>query len=133
MDEQMTIFDVLYPDKINPLRELIRSIEPYWVYSKRRLIEMYNEDPDLRDARGFAKAARQQYCTYGVRGHYQFDKEPNTLQSWDMKKDTINISYNDSQGQKHERIYSWEDFARELADMIRTGEYKEGTGIWTVS
>ncbi len=128
MDEQMTIFDVLYPGKIAPIRELIRSTEPTWVYSRKRLIEMYNEDPDTRDLRGFAQACRQQYCTYGERGHYQDDKEPNTLQSWYMKKDTINISYNDSQGQRHERIYSWEDFARELADMIRAGEYKDDSG-----
>ena len=39
MPEQMTIFDMLYPEKINPVRELIRTVEPYWVYSKRILIE----------------------------------------------------------------------------------------------
>ena len=126
MNEQMSIFDMLYPDPIDPLRELIRSTEPYWVYSRKRLIEIYRENPDTMDLRRLAQACRQQYCTYGERGHYKDDKEPNALQSWDMKKDTINISYNDSQGKKHERIYSWEDFARELVDMIWTGEYTEG-------
>jgi hypothetical protein len=128
MNEQMSIFDMLYPDKINPIRELIRNTEPYWSYSKELLINMYNEDPDLRDLRGFANTAKRQYCTYGARGQFRADEEPNALQSWDMTKDTITIEYNDAGGKKHERVYSWEDFARELADMIRSGEYKDDSG-----
>lgn len=128
MPEQMTIFDMLYPDKINPVRELIRTTDPYRIDSRRCLVESCYEGLDERSPREFAEKARFHYCMYGTRGHYREDKEPNALQSWDMKKDTIEISYNDSQGQKHERVYSWEDFARELADMIRNGEYKDDSG-----
>lgn len=125
MSEQMNIFDMLYPDKINPVRELIRSTDPYWSYSKRTLIEKCYDGLDERSPREFAESARFHYCMYGMRGHYQEDKEPNTLQSWDMTKKLITIEYNDAGSNKHKRVYSWEDFARELADMIRSGEYKD--------
>lgn len=124
----MTIFDMLYPDKINPVRELIRTVEPYWVYSKRILIEKCYEGLDERSPREFARSAQLHYCTYGIRGHYEEDQKPNTIQSWDMTKDLITIEYNDAGSNRHKSVYSWEDFARELADMIRNGEYKDDRG-----
>ena len=128
MPEQMTIFDMLYPEKINPIRELIRATDPYWTYSKRFLIEKCYEGLDERSPREFARSAQLHYCTYGIRGHYEEDQKPNTIQSWDMKEFTIKIVYNDAANTRHEMIISWEDFARELADMIRSGEYKDDSG-----
>lgn len=128
MPEQMTIFDMLYPEKINPVRELIRTTDPYWAYSKRFLIEKCYEGLDERSIRDFARSARWHYCAYGIRGNYREDKEPNALQSWDMRESTIKIAYNDAGNERHEMIISWEDFARELADMIRSGKYKDDSG-----
>ena len=58
MPEQMTIFDMLYPEKINPVRELIRTTDPYWAYSKRTLIEECYKGLDERSPRSFAEQAR---------------------------------------------------------------------------
>lgn len=124
MNEQMSIFDMLYPEKINPIRELIRTTDPYWAYSKRFLIEKSYE----RSIRDFARSARWHYCAYRIRGHYEEDQKPNAIQSWDMREFTIKIVYNDAGNTRHEMIISWEDFARELADMIRSGEYKDDSG-----
>lgn len=37
------------------------------------------------------------------------------------------VAYNDQEGNNHEIIRSWQDFAREVMDLIWSGEYrKEG-------
>ena len=45
MPEQMTIFDMLYPDKINPVRELIDDPHMVFVgdYLVEELTEYYNK------------------------------------------------------------------------------------------
>ena len=47
MPEQMTIFDMLYPEKINPVRELIRTTDPYRIDSRRCLKICFVEQDSL--------------------------------------------------------------------------------------
>lgn len=120
MNEQMTIFDVLYPERINPVREVAKQASPYWETSKQKLINLCNSDPDIKP---FAKAVRNEYCPYGCAGHYSRENVPNRMQNYDMRSDLIWIEYTDERGEWHKNAYSWEDFAREIADMIWSGEY----------
>ena len=122
MNEQINIYDLLYPDRINPIREVARQAGPYWTTSERKLIDLCDTDPDIRT---FTKAVKNEYCPNEFAGHYGGDHSPNTLQGYEMRRDTITAWFYDPDGKRQERKYSWEDFAREIADLIWSGEYKE--------
>lgn len=119
---QITIFDLIYPDKINPIREVAKQASPYWTTSKKKIIDLCDDDPDIK---AFAKAVRHEYCPYGCAGHYSRNNVPNRMQNYDMRADLINVCYTDEQGNYQKRSYSWEDFAREIADLIWSGQYEE--------
>ena len=120
--QQMTIFDLLYPEQIDPLRECARLASPQWVQSRGDLIRLAKEDPDIER---WTRHVRHEYCPYGLNGHYGASDKPNTLTKWDMRTDDIIIAYNDPEGNKHEITRSWQDFAREVMDLIWSGEYRE--------
>lgn len=120
MNEQMTIFDVLYPERINPVREVAKKAGPYWTTSKQKLIDLCNADPDIKT---FARAVRHEYSPYGFAGYYGGSDEPNTLVKYDLNTSLIKMVYNDGAGRRTEAVCSWEDFARELSFMIWAGEY----------
>lgn len=123
MNGQMSIFDLLYPDRIDPIVEVAKRAVPNWTTSKQKLIELCNEDPDIRD---FAKAVKKEYCPHGVYGHYGGDPHNrNSLQGWDMRNDLIRTWFYDTKGKLQEQVYTWEDFAREIADMIWSGQYTD--------
>ena len=44
---------------------------------------------------------------------------------WDLQTSRIKTIYIDSMGERQERAYSWEDFARVVGEMIQNGEYRE--------
>ena len=44
---------------------------------------------------------------------------------YDMRTEHISVYFFDQIGQKQTRIYSWEDFAREISDKIWRGEWSE--------
>ena len=122
MTGQMSIYDLLYPDRINPLRECAKRASPQWVQSRGNLIRLAKEAPDIER---WTRHVRHEYCPYGLNGHYDGNDKPNTLTKWDMRTDDIIIAYNDPEGNKREIIRSWQDFARELMDLIWSGEYRE--------
>ena len=122
MNGQMTIFDLLYPKRINPIREVAKRSRPYWKESKQKLIDLCDTDPDISI---WSKAVKDEYCPYGCAGHYGGDDKPNTLIGWDMGSSKIKTIFNDNENQRQERWYSWADFSREIADMIWSGEYEE--------
>lgn len=122
MTGQMSIYDLLYPDRINPLRECARLASPQWVQSRGDLIRLAKEDPDIER---WTRHVRHEYCPYGLNGHYNMCNKPNALTSWDMRTEDITITYNDPDGNNHEIIRSWQDFAREVMDLIWSGEYRE--------
>lgn len=118
MNGQMTIFDLLYPDRINPIAEVAKMARPYWKDSREKI--MRYQDIDIK---AFAKVVRHQYCPYGCAGHYGGNHTPNSMQGYDMRSDVIKTWFYDSEGKQQERVYSWEDFAREIADLIRINQY----------
>ena len=121
MSGQMTIFDLLYPERINPIREVARRTSPYWTTSRNKLIDQLNKDPDINT---WSKAVKDEYCPYGYAGGYGYGGDPNTLEGWTMRTNHIVTEYYDEEGKRQERAYSWADFAREIADMIWCNEYK---------
>lgn len=124
MTGQMSIFDILYPDRINPIREMAEHSGPMWTHSRKKLIALAHTDPDIKT---FAKAVKHHYCPYGFGGHYGGNGKPNTMKSWEMRNNNIQTVYYDSEGKEQERIYSWEDFAREIWDLIMSGKYERRT------
>ena len=120
MGEQMTIFDVLFPDKIKPLREVARLEGEGWTRTRQELTDLCNTDPDITT---FAKACKDAYCPYGLSGRVSDSGKPNTLIGYDLMTKEIKTYWRDDQNKEHESIYSWEDFAREVSDLIWSGEY----------
>ena len=120
--KQMTLYDLLYPARINPIVEVAKSAAPYWTTSRQKLIDLCNTDPDIKL---FAKAVKEEYCPHGFAGYYGGDHSPNSMQGYEMRIDKITTWFYDSEGERQERIYSWEDFAREIADLIWSGQYEE--------
>ena len=122
MNGQMTIFDLLCPERIKPVEEVARIASPYWTTSRQKLIDLCNTDPGIKT---FAKAVRHEYCPYGAFGQYCDNGRPNELVGYDMRSNLIKIAYRDGSSKRVESVCSWEDFARELSMMIWAGEYKE--------
>ena len=122
MTGQLSIYDLFYPDRIDPLRECARHASPQWMQSRGDLIRLANEDPDIER---WTRHVRHEYCPYGLNGHYSMSTKPNALTSWDMRTEDITITYNDPEGVSHTIIRSWQDFAREVMGLIRSGEYRE--------
>lgn len=120
--QQMTIFDLLYPEQIDPLHECAKHAGPHWKQSREDLIKLAGEDPDIER---WTKAVRKNYCPYGASGYYGMADKPNALTGYDMRTEQIKITYNDLDGKKCEIIRSWQDFAREVMDLIWSGEYRE--------
>lgn len=122
MNGQMTVFDWLEPDRIDPIREVAKHGSVYWTDSRKKIIDLCRERPDVKT---FARALRREYSPYGCNGHYGGDHAPNTMVGWNMAASLIKTEYIDSMGERQERVYSWEDFARVVDEMIQSGEYKE--------
>lgn len=118
---QLDLFYQL-PDVFDPLREVAARAAPYWTTSKRELVELCDQDPDISE---WTQAVKHEYCPYSFAGYYGGGGEPNSLKSWEMKPRTIKIEYYDKRGIKQTMIASWADFARKIADLIWRGEYGE--------
>lgn len=127
MTGQMSIFDVLYPNRIDPLTETAKRAGVYWTHSED-MIRKYQKAlvTGRISIKEFARAVRHHYCPYGFAGFYGGDDNPNTMRAWEMRPKNIKTIHIDSDGKKQERIYSWEDFAREIDLLIDTGKYGRG-------
>lgn len=113
MTGQMNIYDLLYPDRINPIREVAKMASPYWKNAGEKIRAFV--DSDIKD---LAKVVRHQYCPYGAAGHYGMGKGANTLNGYDMRSDLIWVDWIDEENKKQRSAYSWEDFTREVVDLI---------------
>ena len=125
MGLQMTIYDILCPEKINPIRALAETVNPHYTQSKTWILSAYRKNPGMES---FSRAVRKQYCPWGYAGHFGHAAEgTNELDGWEMRNDVIKVWYFDEEGKKQERWYTWQDFADEIQNMIINGEYKEAT------
>lgn len=123
MSAQMSIFDILYPDRIDPIAEVAKMATPMWTRSRDSIIKCH----DKLDLKHFAAAVRHEYCPYGCAGHYGGEHTPNTMIGYDMRTPDISVEYYDEHGDRQRIIISWEDFAREIRHMIETGNYRKET------
>ncbi len=111
---QMSIFDYL-PRPFDPVHFVAMTASVYWEDSKTRLISYCNTDPDIET---WSEVVRHEYCPYGGSGFYGGSGEPNTVRGWDMRSDNISIEFFDAAGVKQKKLIGWEEFAREVADII---------------
>lgn len=126
MTGQMSIYDLLYPQRINPIREVAKHSSPYWKDSKRKIIAFLDSDPDIKP---LAALIKQEYSPYGFAGHYGGDDSPNSMLGWTLKTNHIETEYYDMDGSRKTRNYSWEDFARKIADLIWSDDKEFMRGV----
>ena len=122
MKGQLSIFDMMYPGDINPLLEVAKRATPYWTTSRKELIDLAGTEPGIKV---WTEAVRHEYCPYGLAGHYNYSGERNKLIGFEMRTNDITVEYVDREGHECKMIRSWQDFAREIMDLIWRGEYKE--------
>ena len=120
---QTDLFDLIYQNAqqpINPIREVAKAAGVYWTTSKDMLINLCDTDPDIEL---WTKAVKGEYSPYGFSGGYGRSRGPNTVESWEMGGKNIEVLYLDLDGKWMLKKYSWAAFAREIADLIWSGEY----------
>ena len=116
---QMTIFDVLNPHQLNPLREVARKATPYWKTSRNKIIKA-----DKSDIYAFSNVVKNEYCPYeGAGSCGRSIKQMNELDGWDFKRGRIIVVYYDETGKRQTGKYLWVNLAREIAELIARGEY----------
>lgn len=118
--EQLTIFDLLHPGRIDPLREVAKHAGVYWTTSKGRLRSLYRERPTRETWR---EAVREEYSPYGYAGHYGDGDGPNSVHEWTFTSKGVKIGYTDEEGNRQEEKKSWADFAEKVAQLIEEGIY----------
>ena len=121
---QTDLFGAIFPEiskEINPIREVAKVAGVYWTTSRQILIDLLDTDPDIKM---WTRAVKEEYCPYGFAGGYGRSYGPNSMEGWTMKPGKIEVEYLDTKGERITKRYSWEDFAREVADLIWSGEYR---------
>lgn len=121
---QMSIYDFLCQEELNPIREVAKKAHPYWADSKKKIIEVLEQDPS--DINLVWHTVKEEYCPNGYCGHYGAGRGPNTLEGWTMTPRHITAIYHDKNGTEVERAYSWADFSREIFDLWCQGVYEGG-------
>lgn len=115
MNGQMSIFDFI-PLQDDPIRNAIKHMSPYWTSSKQTIIEAYYT------GKNFVETVKHEYSPYGHAGHYGGDfgkKGVFTLTGWELKANGIIFQYDPYRVEK----ITWADFARHVANLIRTKEF----------
>lgn len=126
MTGQLSLFDQT-DAKFDPLRETAIRVRPCWTTSAKTLVDLCNEDPDIER---WTEAVKNEYCPNGLAGHLGADNGPGTLIGWELRTKNVMIKYFDKYGTTQTMVATWQDFAREIADLIWSGEFQEGKG-WT--
>lgn len=119
---QLHLFDFLYPEILNPLREVAKRASPYWVTSRSDLIALRKKNPNMID---WTMAVKKEYSPYGGAGHYGSRNGPNTLDGWNMTYHGVEVTWIDENGRNCQRTYAWSNFANEIQHLIDAGEYEE--------
>lgn len=122
MQGQMTIFEYLYPEQFDPLKEVARMATCAPI-DRAKLIKLADEDPTIQE---WAKAVRKAYCPYGFHGRYGMLSDANRVSQYEFRYDHLQIGWVDSMGEPRIKKYRWHDFAREIMDLIWCGEYSTG-------
>ena len=119
---QLHLFDFLYPEILNPLREVAKRARPYWVSSRSDLIKLRRQSPNMID---WTMAVKHEYCPYGGAGHYGSGAGANTLEGWVMSYHGVKVMWIDENGRHDQRTYAWSHFANQVKHLIDAGEYEE--------
>lgn len=121
MIQQLNLFDQI-EKRFDPLRETATRARLYWTTSAKTLVDLCNEDPDIER---WTKAVKNEYCPYEFAGHWGADNGPGTLIGWELRRKNVTIRYLDKYGTTQIMVATWQDFAREIADLIWSGDFQE--------
>lgn len=124
MTGQMTIFDYL-PRPFDPVRCVAMAAGAHWTDGKDQLIKFCNTDPDIEP---WTQMVRHQYCPYGACGYYGGGGDPCSIKGWEMRTDHISVEFIDASGTKQTQTIGWDEFAREIADIIWSNDVMEWRG-----
>ncbi len=122
MTGQLSLFDRV-DAKFDPLRETATRARLYWTTSAKTLVDLCSEDPDIER---WTEAVKNEYCPHGYAGHFSAGNGPDTLIGWELRTKNVAIKYIDKYGTTQTMTATWKDFAREVADLIWSGEFQEG-------
>lgn len=121
---QMSIFDMMFPEKVNPLLEVAKRASPYWSTSRQKIIDAVKHDNDINT---LMRIVRNEYCPYEAAGGYGRSRNRrNELEGWDFSRGKVKTYHYDHNGKYTELRWSWADFTREIVDLIYSGEYGKG-------
>lgn len=108
--DQLSLFD----DPETPERFVARISHPYWKGSAKMIAEAVRSGCTLNE---LTEIVKHEYCPYGFAGHYGFHDQ---YDGYDMTPGNITIHKKDGDS----RI-TWRSFAKVIAEMVESGEYKE--------
>lgn len=120
MEGQISLFDILEPDRFDPMKAPVSMASPYWTTSRQTIIEEVNKGAGT-DA--MAEVVKEEYCPYGYSGGYRNDYIPNTIDEWTFKTNKIHVEWTDAAGQQQKQDFSYKDFARAVIDLVLEGRY----------
>lgn len=106
--DQLSLFE-----EKSPARFVAEIAHPYWTTSAERIIEA------VRSGKNAQKVIKEEYCPYGYAGHYGFHEE---YDGYTMKPGKIWII---KDGKFEAFSITWADFANEIIDMVKNGEYND--------
>lgn len=121
MEGQISLFDILEPNRFDPMKALVSMASPYWTTSRQTIIEEVNNGAGT-DA--MAEVVKKEYCPYGYSGSYRHDYIPNTIDEWTFKTNKIHVEWTDAAGQQQKQDFSYKDFARVVVEAILAGTYE---------
>jgi len=115
MPGQLSLFDL--PGEPSPAEYVASISSPYWTTSWDKIKAVMAQD--IKD---ITHVVKNEFCPYGCAGHYGSDGK---YIGYDMRPGRITVYLSPV----HEDEYSggevkvkWEDFAREVIDLIWKGE-----------
>lgn len=121
MEGQISLFDILEPNRFDPMKALASMASPYWTTSRQTIIDEVNKGAST-DA--MAEVVKEEYCPYGYSGRYRHDYIPNTIDEWTFKTNKIHVEWTDAAGQQQKQDFSYKDFTKAVVEAILAGTYE---------
>ena len=103
--------------EISAARYVALNSSPYWTTSWDAIKAVQDDD-----IKAITRVVKHEFCPYGISGHYGSEGR---YVGYDMKKGGIKVYIapaNDDEFSDGEEKVTWEDFAREVIDLIWSGE-----------
>ena len=114
---QLSLFSLMEPSKPSAARYVALTSSPYWTTSWDRIKAV--QDNNIRE---ITRVVKKEFCPYEYAGHYGSDGD---YIGYVMRMKAITVMLapaKDGQYSGGDVKVKWEDFAREVIDLIWKGE-----------